>query len=145
MRDVEVAARALGLQIQVVRASTSREIDAAFATFVRERPDALFVGGDPFFNDRRVQLANLAAYHRVPATYSNRELAEAGGLMSYGTNIADAFRQVGVYTGRILKGAKPADLPVVQAIEVRVGHQRTRPPECSASPCRRRCSLPPTR
>jgi putative ABC transport system substrate-binding protein len=115
VRDVEVAARSFGLQIQVLRASTSREINAVFATFVRERPDALFIGGDPFFNDRRVQLANVAAYHRVPATYSNRELAEAGGLMSYGTNLADAFHQAGVYTGRILKGAKPADVPVVQA------------------------------
>jgi putative ABC transport system substrate-binding protein len=115
VRDLEVAAHSFGLQIRVVRASTSREINMAFATLVRERPDALFVGGDPFFNDRRVQLANMAAYHRVPATYSNRDLAEAGGLMSYGTNLADAFRQVGVYTGRILKGEKPADLPVVQA------------------------------
>jgi putative tryptophan/tyrosine transport system substrate-binding protein len=115
VRDLEVAARSFGLQVQVVRASTSREINMAFATFVRERPDALFVGGDPFFNDRRVQLANIAAYHRVPATYSNRDLAEAGGLMSYGTDLADAFRQVGVYVGRILKGAKPADLPVEQA------------------------------
>ena len=117
-RDVLAAARAMGLQIQVVRASTSSEIDAAFADLGRERPDALFVGGDPFFNDRRVQLANTASYHRVPTTYSNRELAEAGGLMSYGTNISDAFRQVGVYTGRILKGARPADLPVVQTSKV---------------------------
>ena len=115
LRDVEAAARAIGLQIQVLNASTSREIDAAFATLVRERPDALFVGGDPFFTSRRVQLVHLAARHAVPATYSVREFAEAGGLMSYGTNIADAFRQVGVYAGRILKGAKPADLPVVQA------------------------------
>ena len=115
LRDVEPAARAMGLQIQVLNASTSREIDAAFATFVRERPDALFVGTDPFFNSRRVQLVHLAARHAVPATYSAREFAEAGGLMSYGTNIADAYRQVGVYTGRILKGAKPADLPVVQS------------------------------
>ena len=111
----EAAARAMGLQIQVLNASTSREIDAAFATFVRERPDALFVGGDPFFNSRRVQLVNLASRHAIPATYSKRDIAEAGGLMSYGTNIADAYRQVGVYVGRILKGAKPADLPVVQA------------------------------
>jgi putative ABC transport system substrate-binding protein len=110
-----MAAHSFGLQIRVVRASTSREIDMAFATFVRERPDALFVGGDAFFNDRRAQLANMAAYHRVPTTYSNRDLAEAGALMSYGTNLADAFRQVGVYTGRILKGERPADLPVVQA------------------------------
>jgi putative tryptophan/tyrosine transport system substrate-binding protein len=115
VRDVEVAARSFGLQVQVIRASTSDEINAAFASFVRERPDAVFIGGDPFFNDRRVQLANVAAYHRLPATYSNRDLAEAGGLMSYGTNLADAFRQVGVYVGRILKGAKPADLPVDQA------------------------------
>ena len=115
MRDVEAAARAIGLQIQVLNASTSREIDAAFATFVRERPDALFVGGDPFFTSRRVQLVHLAARHAIPATYSAREFAEAGGLMSYGANITDACRQVGVYTGRILKGAKPADLPVVQS------------------------------
>ena len=115
LRDVEPAARAMGLQIQVLNASTSREIDAAFATFVRERPDALFVGADPFFTSRRVQLAHLATRHVVPATYSARDFAEAGGLMSYGGNVADAFRQVGVYTGRILKGAKPADLPVVQA------------------------------
>ena len=105
----------MGLQIQVLNASTSGEIDAAFANFVRERPDALFVGSDPFFNGRRVQLAHLAARHAIPAIYSAREYAEAGGLMSYGTSLRDAWRQVGVYTGRILKGAKPADLPVVQA------------------------------
>jgi putative ABC transport system substrate-binding protein len=115
VRDLEAAARALGLQIQVLNASTSREIDAALATFVRERPDALFIGSDPFFTSRRVQLANLASRHVVPMTSGTRENAEAGGLMSYGSNIADAWRQVGVYTGRILKGAKPADLPVVQA------------------------------
>ena len=116
LRDVEPAARAMGLQIQVLNASTSREIDAAFATFVRERPDALFVGRDPFFNSRRVQLVNLAARHRGPRDIiRSRDFAEIGGLMSYGANIADACRQVGVYTGRILKGAKPADLPVVQA------------------------------
>ena len=115
LRDVAAAARAMGLQIQVLNASTSREIDAAFATFVRERPDALFVGLDPFFISRRVQLVNLASRHALPATFSNRDVAETGGLMSYGTNIADAFRQIGVYAGRILKGAKPADLPVVQS------------------------------
>ena len=115
LRDVEAAARAMGLQIQVFNASTSREIDAAFATFARERPDALFVGADAFFTSRRVQLAHLASRHAIPAIYASREYAEAGGLMSYGTNLADAYRQVGVYTGRILKGAKPADLPVVQS------------------------------
>jgi ABC-type uncharacterized transport system substrate-binding protein len=115
LSSVEAAARGMGLQIQVLNASTSREIDAAFATFVRERPDALFVGGDPFFNSRRVQLVHLATLHKVTATYAQRQYAEAGGLMSYGTNVADAFRQVGAYTGRILKGAKPAELPVVQA------------------------------
>jgi putative ABC transport system substrate-binding protein len=115
LRDVEPAARALGLQIQVVRASTSGEIDAAFATFVRERPDAVFVGNDPFFVSRRVQLVHLASHHRLPATYPVRELADVGGLMSYGTNLVDAYRQVGVHAGRILKGVKPADLPVVQS------------------------------
>ena len=115
VRDVAAAARAMGLQIRVLNASTSREIDAALATFVRERPDALFVGPDSFFLSRRVQLTNLAVRHAVPATYSSRDFAEVGGLMSYGTSIADSWRQVGVYAGRILKGAKPADLPVVQA------------------------------
>ena len=115
LRDVATASHTMGLQIQVLNASTSREIEAAFATFVRERPDALFVGGDAFLDSRRVQLVQLANQHRVPATYSGREYAEVGGLMSYGSDITDAYRQVGVYTGRILKGAKPADLPVVQA------------------------------
>jgi putative tryptophan/tyrosine transport system substrate-binding protein len=105
----------MGLQIRIVRASTSREIDAAFATFARERPDALFIGGDPFFNSRRTQLALLAGHHEIPAIYSGREYTEAGGLVSYGSNITDAYRQVGIYSGRILKGAKPTDLPVMQA------------------------------
>ena len=104
----------MGLQLQFLKAGTSREIDAAFATFVHERPDALFVGGDSFFVSRRFQLVNLASRHAVPATFSNRDFAEVGGLISYGAN-PDAYRQVGVYAGRILKGAKPADLPVVQA------------------------------
>jgi ABC-type uncharacterized transport system substrate-binding protein len=122
------AARAVGLQIQVLNASTSREVDAAFASFVRERVDALFVGPDGFFNSRRVQLATLATRHVVPMTAGNREITEAGGLMSYGSNLADAYRQVGVYTGRILKGAKPADLPVVQAskFELVINHQTAR-------------------
>jgi putative ABC transport system substrate-binding protein len=115
VRDLAAAARAMGLQIQVFNATTSREINAAFASLVRERPDALFVGGEPFLNSRRVQLVNLASRHAIPTTYALRDSAEVGGLMSYGPNIVDAFRQAGVYTGRILKGAKPADLPVVQA------------------------------
>jgi putative ABC transport system substrate-binding protein len=116
LREVEAAARAMGLQIQVLKASTIREIDAAFARLVSERPDALFVGGTgPFLVDRRVQLAQLAARHVVPAIYQDRLHAEVGGLMSYGASLGDAWRQVGVYTGRILKGAKPADLPVVQS------------------------------
>ena len=105
----------MGLQIQVLNASTSREIDAAFATLVRERPDALFVGNDPIFSDRRVQLVLLAGRYGLPAIYWDREFAEAGGLMTYGSNIVDVYRQMGVYAGRILKGAKPADLPVVQS------------------------------
>jgi putative ABC transport system substrate-binding protein len=113
LRDVETAARAIGLQIHVLNASTSREIDMAFATLVRERCDTLFVGPDPFFYTRRVQLAVLAARHVVPAIYAVRDYADAGGLMSYGSNVSDAFRQVGVYAGRILKGDKPGDLPVV--------------------------------
>jgi ABC-type uncharacterized transport system substrate-binding protein len=115
LRDLEPAARAMGLQLQVLRASTSREIDADFVTFVRERPDALFVAGDAFFVSRRFQLVNLASRHAVPATFANRAFAEVGGLISYGANPMDAHRQIGVYAGRILKGAKPADLPVVQA------------------------------
>ena len=115
LRDVQSAARDMGLQIQVLKASTSREIDAAFATFVRERPDAVFVGLDVFFISRRAQLVNLASRHALPATYPLREFAEVGGLMSYGTNIADTFRHIGVSAGRILKGTKPADLPVVQS------------------------------
>jgi putative tryptophan/tyrosine transport system substrate-binding protein len=115
LRDVEPAARAMGLQIQILKASTSREIEAAFATFVGERPDALFVGNDAFLISRRVQLVHLATRHAIPATYTARDFAEVGGLMSYGSNITDAYRQIGVYAGRILKGAKPAELPVVQS------------------------------
>jgi putative tryptophan/tyrosine transport system substrate-binding protein len=105
----------MGLQIQVLNASSSQEINAAFATFVRERPDAVFVGTDAFFTSRRAQLVNLASRHAVPATYAGRQYPEIGGLMSYGSDTTEAFRQVGVYVGRVLKGAKPADLPVVQA------------------------------
>jgi putative ABC transport system substrate-binding protein len=115
LRGVEPAARAMGLQIQVLNASTIREIDAAFATLASKRPDALFVSNEPFLIDRRLQLSLLAVLHRIPAIYQDRLYAEVGGLMSYGANIADAYRHIGVYTGRILKGAKPADLPVVQS------------------------------
>jgi ABC-type uncharacterized transport system substrate-binding protein len=114
LRDIPEAARALGLQIQILEASTSREIDAAFATLVRDRADALFVTGDGFFSSRGVQFATLAARERLPTSCSNREMAEAGLLMSYGADVASRFRQAGVYTGQILKGAKPADLPVLQ-------------------------------
>jgi putative ABC transport system substrate-binding protein len=114
LSDLDLIARARGLQIQMLNASTSREIDAGFASFSQERPDALLVSGDGLFTGRRIQLVQLATFHRVPTIFANRDFAEIGGLMSYGTNLADAWRQVGVYIGRILKGAKPADLPVVQ-------------------------------
>jgi putative tryptophan/tyrosine transport system substrate-binding protein len=114
LRDVGAAARTMGLQIQVLNASTSLELDAAFATLVRERSAAIIVGSTPFFFDRRVQLALLAALHAAPAIYQDRHHAEVGGLISYGANLGDAYRHVGVYAGRILKGAKPADLPIVQ-------------------------------
>ena len=115
VRDVEAAVRGMALQVEIVKASTSDEIQTAFERLSRERPDALFVSADPLFTVRRVQLANLAARHAIPSSFGVRDPVEAGGLMSYGTNINDAFRQVGVYTGRILKGEKPADLPVVQS------------------------------
>jgi len=115
LRDAEAAARVMGLEIQVLNASTSREINATFAGLGRARPDALFVGGDGFFVSRRVQLVNLASRHVVPAIYDARQFPEVGGLMSYGSSIEDAWRQVGVYAGRVLKGTKPADLPVVQS------------------------------
>jgi putative ABC transport system substrate-binding protein len=115
LHGVEAAARIMGLQIQVFNATSVREIDSAFARLARERPDALFVGGDAFFNSRRIQFALLAARHALPASYANRDYPMAGGLMSYGSNVTDYFRQVGVYAARILKGAKPADLPVVQS------------------------------
>ena len=114
VRDVRTAARASGLQIDDLNASTIQEIDAAFAIIVRERMDAVFVGPEPFFFSRRVQLAILAARHAIPATYAARAYVEAGGLMSYGTDTGEYYRQHGVYVGRILKGTKPGDLPVVQ-------------------------------
>jgi putative ABC transport system substrate-binding protein len=115
LADVEPAARALGLQIQIYSASTSGEIDTVFAALVRERPDALFLASDGLFSTRRVQLISLAARHALPTSYASREFVEAGGLMSYGTSLIEMYRQVGLYAGRILKGATPADLPVAQA------------------------------
>jgi putative tryptophan/tyrosine transport system substrate-binding protein len=112
--ELEPAARALGLRIQFYDASTNQEIDTAYATLMRDRPDALFVAADFFFSSRRVQLISLAARHALPAVYSSREFVEGSGLMSYGTSITDMYHQVGAYCGRILKGEKPADLPVVQ-------------------------------
>jgi putative ABC transport system substrate-binding protein len=115
MRDVTAAASAIGLQVDVVQASDSREIESVFGTLVHNKADALLVGPGAFFVSRRLQLAILAARHALPAVYNVREYAEAGGLMSYGTNVRDAYRQIGFYAGRILKGDKPADLPVVQS------------------------------
>jgi putative tryptophan/tyrosine transport system substrate-binding protein len=128
LRDVEPVAREMGLQINVLNASTSREIDAAFATFVDRRLDVLFVASDIVFTSRRVQLAILAARHGIPMTSATREITEVGGLMSYGSNVVDALFQVGTYVGRILKGARPADLPVMQAskLELVINHQTAR-------------------
>ena len=128
VRNTSAGARAMGLQVQVLNADTSSEIDAAFARLARERCDALFVDAIPFFHSRRVQLVNLASRLAVPATYFDRAFAEIGGLMSYGASITDVYRQVGAYTGRILKGTKPADLPVVQStkFELVINHQTAR-------------------
>ena len=128
LKILEAAARTMGIQIQVLNASTSREIDAAFAALVKEQPDALFVGVSPFLLSRRVQLAQLAAHYSVPAIYQDREHAEVGGLMSYGASIGDAYRNLGVYAGRVLKGAKPADLPIVQSskLELVINHPTAR-------------------
>ena len=115
LRDIPEAARALGLQTQVLNASTRSEIEAVFATLLRDRADALFVAPDGFFSSRRVQFATLAARHAIPAVYSNRGYPEVGGLMSYGSDTLDYYRQAGVYTAQILKGAKPADMPVLQS------------------------------
>ena len=118
LREVQEAAPALGLNIEILNATTISEIDAAFAALARERPDALFVGPDGFFTSRRGQFATLTAVNKIPATYSNREYVAAGGLMSHGTDLTDVFHQVGAYTGNILRGAKPADLPVVQSTKL---------------------------
>src|SRR5262249_52366473 len=115
IRDIPEAAHTMGLQIQVLNASTGNEIEAAFATLVRDRCEALYVAGDVFFTSRRVQFATLAASYRIPATYPSREAVEAGGLMGYATDRTEMFGRGGTYTGQILKGAKPADLPVLQS------------------------------
>jgi putative tryptophan/tyrosine transport system substrate-binding protein len=115
LREIPDAARAMGLQIQVLKASTSSQIEAAFATLVRDRADALYIAGDVFFTSRRVQLATLAATNRIPASHPSRQAVEAGGLMAYDSDRAGMYRQVGAYTGQILKGARPADLPVLQS------------------------------
>jgi putative ABC transport system substrate-binding protein len=114
LKEIQEAARSIGQQIHVLHASSEQDIHAAFKAFVQMRVQALLVGGDPFFNSRREQLVTLAAHYAIPAIYELREYAVAGGLMSYGTDLPDAYRQIGIYTARILKGEKPADLPVVQ-------------------------------
>jgi putative tryptophan/tyrosine transport system substrate-binding protein len=128
LRDVETASRSMGLQSRILNADTPREIDAAFASIGHERPDALFVALTPFFIVRRVQMLQLAAFHRIPASYGLRDLADGGGLMSYGASLSEAYRQVGGYSGRILKGTKPTDLPVLQStkLELVINHQTAR-------------------
>ena len=128
LRDVKQTASTMGLEVQFLNASTGPEIDSVFATLARERPDALFVGADPFLNSRRLQLSLLTMRHAIPAIYSNREFAEVGGLLTYGSDIADAYRQVGIYAGRVLKGAKISELPVVQStkLELVINHQTAR-------------------
>jgi putative ABC transport system substrate-binding protein len=145
LRDVQEAARTIGLQIQILKASTNREIDAAFASLARERSDALFVASDPFFGSRRAQFVTLTARDRIPTAYSDRFTVAAGGLMSYGTNFADTHRQVGVYTGSILRGANPADLPVMQPtkFEFVINLQTAR--TLNIERCHPRCSHSPTR
>jgi putative ABC transport system substrate-binding protein len=134
-REITEAARAIGLQIQFLHASTSREIESAFATLVRERADALFVAADPYFMSRRVQFATLAAKHGIAASYAASNCVEAGGLMSYGTDILEMSRQVGVYIGQILKGAKPADLPMLQSTSHQPANGALRcPAQCNHSP-----------
>ena len=136
LRDLEMTARATGIQIKVIQVANSRDIDIAFEGIAREHLDGVFVSGSPFLNSRRVQLAQLAAHYSTPASYSGREFAEVGGLISYGSDITDAYRQVGVYCGHILKGAKVAELPVVQSskLELVINAQTARMLSLAVSP-----------
>jgi putative ABC transport system substrate-binding protein len=128
LRDTEAAGRAMGLQIQVFNADTGREMETAFENMARDHADALFVAPTPFFVVRRIQVVQRAAFHRIPASYPLRDFADAGGLMSYGASLRDAYRQVGLYAGRILRGAKPQDLPVMQSakFELVINHPTAR-------------------
>jgi putative ABC transport system substrate-binding protein len=117
-RSVQDAARALGLQAHMLRASTPSEIDTAFGAIIERRAEGLIVSGDPFFTNRRNQIIALAASHALPAVYNYHEFVAAGGLISYGADLAESYRQLGIYTGKILKGAKPADLPVQQVVKL---------------------------
>src|SRR5262249_12607925 len=144
LRDIPEAARARGLQIRVLKASTSREIEAAFATLGRESADALFVAGDGFFTSRRVQFATLAMRYAIPAVYSGREYPELGGLLPYGTDILGRFRTAGAMLGQILKGAKPADLPSCNPPSLSSSSTCKRPGR-STSKCPTRSNCSPTR
>ena len=144
LREVQAAAHALGQQIRIMNATTESEIEAAFATLVAARAGAVSVTGNPFLNSKRAQVIALAARHAIPALYEIREAPLAGGLMSYGASVPEVYRQIGIYTGRILKGEKSADLPVVQPTRVRWS-STSRPPRRSGSKCHRRCSSAPMR
>ena len=144
VRDAQAAATAIGRQIEVLQANTNSEINTAFASLGQKGAAAILVSPGPLFNNRRVQLATLASRYRLPACFSSREFAEAGGLMSYGPSIPEEFRQAGLYTGRVLKGEKPADLPVLRADQVRVRHQ-SQDRQGAGLKFRRHCSPAPTR
>ena len=141
-KDVQVAARASGQQLIVLDVRSDRDLETAFASFVQRGARALLVGAGAFTNSHRERIVALAAHHALPASYSLREFAMAGGLLSYGTSITDAYRQAGIYAGRILKGEKPGDLPVIQATR---WLSTSKPPRRWASTYRRRCSHSPTR
>ena len=144
MRDRLAAASVLGLKVQILEASTDREIETAFASLVQARTGALLVGNDPLFNSRFEQIITLAARHGIPTMSSWREFVVAGGLISYGTSLTETYRQVGLYAGRILKGEKPVDLPVIQATKLELT-SISRPPRHSVWKYQRSCSRSPTR